>query len=29
MTLPSAVSLIALGVRDVQASAAFYERLGF
>jgi predicted lactoylglutathione lyase len=29
VTLPSAVSLVTLGVRDVQASAAFYERLGF
>jgi uncharacterized protein len=29
MPLPAAISLVTLGVRDVAASTAFYERLGF
>ncbi len=29
MTVPNAVSLITLGVADVEAAAAFYERLGW
>ena len=29
MPVPAAISLITLGVRDVAASTAFYQRLGF
>lgn len=29
MTLPARISFVTLGVRDVEASAAFYERLGW
>jgi hypothetical protein len=29
MTVPQRVSLITLGVHDVAASTAFYERLGW
>lgn len=29
MTVTAAISLVTLGVRDVAASTAFYERLGF
>jgi predicted lactoylglutathione lyase len=29
MTVPAVVSLVTLGVRDVPASTAFYEQLGF
>ncbi len=29
MTIPSIVSLVTLGVRDLPASTAFYRRLGF
>jgi predicted lactoylglutathione lyase len=29
MTVPAVVSLVTLGVRDVPAATAFYERLGF
>ena len=29
MTIPSAISLVTLGVRDVRAATAFYESLGF
>jgi predicted lactoylglutathione lyase len=29
MTVPAVVSLVTLGVRDVAAATAFYERLGF
>jgi predicted lactoylglutathione lyase len=29
MTIPSAISLVTLGVRDVRAATAFYQSLGF
>jgi predicted lactoylglutathione lyase len=29
MTVPAVVSLVTLGVRDVDAATAFYERIGF